>query len=208
MTAFAGDASVCALQFEIGLHIVIKQPQVPGDRVVTGFAVALKNAIVIVVFQMAVDTGVTGIREELRFMAVLTLNVRVFTEQRKISQVVIEELGVRPLRFCMAIVALVTKHAFVRLILEMTGDTVSTRRHFKNRLCMTVVAGDGLVRSIQAKVGLQIVIEGGLFPCLGSMACTAVSTAMTRVAIIFQMAAGTGHIHDIIEWIFAVTIGT
>lgn len=78
MAAFACNASVRAVQLEVGLRIVIEQPQVPGDRVVTRLAVAFKNTFMVVVFEVAVDTGVGSVREELRLMTVIAFNVRVF----------------------------------------------------------------------------------------------------------------------------------
>ena len=207
MTALASYIGVRAVQLKVGLCIVIKQPQVPGNRVVTGFAVALKNAVVIVVFPVAVNTGVAGIREELRFMAVVTLNVRVFTEQRKSRQVVIEKCGIRPVIFCMAVIALFTKETVMRFVLEMAGHAVSPRGRRENWLFMAVIAGDCLMRSAQKEVGCQVVIESGLFPCLAGVAIATFGAAMSRVTVVFQMTTGARHIHHIIKRIFSVTIG-
>ena len=63
---------------------MIEQPQVPGDRVVAGLAVSLKDAFVVVVFQVAIDALVIGVCKELRLMAVFALNVSVFTQKREI----------------------------------------------------------------------------------------------------------------------------
>lgn len=46
MTVIAGDILVCPMQQEIRLRIVIKQPQVPGNRVVAGTTVVVEHTVV------------------------------------------------------------------------------------------------------------------------------------------------------------------
>ena len=79
----AGDIDMCTMQFKVGLRIVIEQPQVPCDRVVTGFAIALVDAMVVVVLEVAVDTAAAGINKYLRGMALTALDIGVLAEQRE-----------------------------------------------------------------------------------------------------------------------------
>jgi len=46
MTVIAGNIDVRAVYLEIGLSVVIEQPQVPGNRVVTGLTVFFELSIV------------------------------------------------------------------------------------------------------------------------------------------------------------------
>lgn len=124
VTAFTSDLDVRAVQFKLSLYVVIKQPQVPGDRVVTRFAVALKDTFVIVVVPVAVDAGTGSVRELLRLVTILTANIRVLAKQRKCRQVVIEKRRVCPPGFGMTTGALFTKLPFVRIILQVTGHAV------------------------------------------------------------------------------------
>ena len=63
------------------------------------------------------------------------------------------------------------------------------------------------MRAVQKKIGRQVVLEGRLFPSFAGMAGSAFAATMTFVAIVLQMAAGAGHIHDVIKRVFAVTVG-
>ena len=46
MTVIAGNVDVCAVNGEAGLRVVIKQPQIPGNRVVAGLTVLFELAVV------------------------------------------------------------------------------------------------------------------------------------------------------------------
>ena len=46
MAVIAGNIDVRAVYSEIGLSVVVKQPQVPGNRVVTGLTVFFELAVV------------------------------------------------------------------------------------------------------------------------------------------------------------------
>lgn len=80
MAGIAADAGMCAPEFEVGLPVVIKDPEIPGDRVMTRLAVGLKNAVVVVIFSMTVDTLAAGICKSLCLVACIALDIRVFTK--------------------------------------------------------------------------------------------------------------------------------
>jgi len=80
VTVVARDIQVGAIQCEAGLYVVIKQPQVPGDRVVAGIALIVKLAAVGIVFKMAADTLRLGLREHLALVTLGTLGVVVLAE--------------------------------------------------------------------------------------------------------------------------------
>ena len=72
---------------------------------------------------------------------------------------------------------------------------------------MTIIAGDGLVGSVQRKVCSEIVIESCRVPRFTAVARTTVVAAMPFVIIVFEVTTDTSHIHDIVERVFAVTVG-
>lgn len=73
-----------------------------------GLAVTLKNTVVMVVIQVAVDAITGGINKLLRLVTIFTVNVRVFPEQWKRRQFVIEKRCIHPLGFVVTVIALLT----------------------------------------------------------------------------------------------------
>jgi hypothetical protein len=84
----AGNVHVGAFQQEIGLRVVIEQPEIPGNRVVAVPTIVLKIAVVRVVISVAGNALAGSIRKDLCLVAVITLNIPVFTKQREVGQIV------------------------------------------------------------------------------------------------------------------------
>ena len=76
--------------FEAGLYIVIKQPQVPGDRVMAGLTVVRKFASVRIVIKVAADALGASFGKHLGFMAGLALEIAMLSQERESRQVMIE----------------------------------------------------------------------------------------------------------------------
>ena len=120
MTICTGDVHVCALQQKTRLNAVIKQPEIPGDRVMAGFAGIRKCSVVIIVFKMTADTIVSGIDKDLGIVAILTFDIVVFTEQWKARQIVIKKWCLFPGIFIVAIITLITLGSFVTIVFKVT----------------------------------------------------------------------------------------
>ncbi|RLC57133.1 MAG: hypothetical protein DRI30_04760, partial [Chloroflexi bacterium] len=73
MTGFTGEVGMGAAKNKIGPRIVIEQPKIPRNRVVTSRTVALIYAVVIVIFEMTIDTVTAGVRKKLCFVAIVAL---------------------------------------------------------------------------------------------------------------------------------------
>ena len=172
-----------------------------------GFAVTLKNAIVMVVIQVAVDAVTGCIHKLLRLVTIFTVNVRVFPEQWKSRQFVIEKRCIHPLGFVVTAIALLTQLSRVWIVVLVTRHAVSSRRHLEHRLYMTIIAGDVLVRPVQSEVCCTTVIESRYVPGLAGMTCFAILTAAALVVVVFQVTADASHLHDIRERVRAVAIG-
>ena len=90
VTVIASDIQVSAVYFEAGLYIVIKQPQVPGYRVMAGLTVVLKFASVRIVIKVAADALGASFGKHLGFMAGLALEIAMLSQKRESRQVMIE----------------------------------------------------------------------------------------------------------------------
>ena len=90
VTVIASDIQVSTVYFETGLCIVIKQPQVPGDRVMAGLAVVLEFACVRIVPKVAADALGAGFSKYLGFMAGLALEVVMLSQEWESRQIMIE----------------------------------------------------------------------------------------------------------------------
>lgn len=90
MAIEAGNVYVCTIECEIGLGIVIKRPQVPGDRIVARPTVVLVYLVVRIVFQVTCNTVTICAGENLAVVTGFTLDILVFAEPREIGQVMVE----------------------------------------------------------------------------------------------------------------------
>jgi len=208
MAASAGDLYMRTVYLEISLYIMIEQPEIPGDRVMAGFAITLKDAIVIVVLEMTVDTGIAGISKALRLVAFVAFDVAVLTQQWEGRQVMLEERRIFPIGLCVTVAALFTELAGMRVIIEVARHTVVAGCRLENGLDMAVITGNCLVCTIEREFRRNVVIKKRLVPGLAGMAKATVGAAMAGVTVVLQMTTGAGHIHIVIKRVFAVAVST
>lgn len=209
VTVVTSDVYMGSCQLEIRLHVVVEEPQVPGDGVVTGFAVVLEDTLVHVVIAMAVDASVRGLPEFFRLMAAIAfLDIRVCAEQGETRQVVIEARRVGPCGFVVTIGALVSERRLVSIVVAMTVDALLARFLLENGLDMAVETGNRFVRTMQGIVGVLVVVKMPLVPGRGRMAGIAVRPVMPVMIVILTVAGDTGHVHgiDIVERVVAVAV--
>lgn len=121
MAFLAGYVHVGALEQEVRLNVVIKEPEIPGDRVMTGVTVVGENPIVVIVLNMAANTRLIRIDIDLGFMAIDTFDISMLAEQRKACQVMIEKRRILPEDFVMAVAALISLCSFMNVIIKVTG---------------------------------------------------------------------------------------
>lgn len=123
MTVIASNIQVGAVYFEIGLCVVVKQPQVPSDRVMAGLAVVRELACVRIVLKVATDALRIGFSKHLGFVARLALEIAMLSQERESRQVMIEQRRVLPGRLGVAIAASVTLLSGMGFVIEMAGGT-------------------------------------------------------------------------------------
>ena len=87
---------MCTIECKARLHIVVEQPQVPGNRVVAITALIIEYAIVRVVLKVAANAFRGRVCKDLTFVAGIAFEIVVLTQEREAHQVVIEIRRVQP----------------------------------------------------------------------------------------------------------------
>ena len=136
------------------------------------------------------------------------LRIRVRAEQREARQAVVEENIIRPRGLIMAVIALCALSAFVRIIFRVTGITARLQCGIVNRLDVTVLALESLVRAVNLVVCVGIVIELHECPTRTDMAGFAGPTEMSVMVVVLEVTGNAGHVELVSEWVFAVAIVT
>ena len=99
-----------------------------------------------VVLQVARDTGGFRIAEFLGFMTLGALgDIIVCPEQRKRAQIVVEEYGILPIDFCMAVFALRPQRPIMGVVIEVTGIASGIQCDVEYRFNVAIVAGNNFV---------------------------------------------------------------
>ena len=106
----------------------------------------------------------------------------------------------------MAVVALVTLFAGMNFVIKMAGGAGHAGRGIEYRFDMTIGAGNGLMRSVQQKFGVPVMVKASGWPLIVRMTVAAICAVMTIVVIVFQVATDTFRVHFIGKRIRAVTI--
>ena len=129
VTIITGNVQVGAIQNEVGLSVVIEQPQVPGDRVVTGTTIVSKIAAVRIIIDivMAGDALGVGVSEYLTEVAGFTFDIVMVAEQRKMGQVMIEIRRLLPDALVVTAITLSILAPFMNIVVQMAGNAVRFR---------------------------------------------------------------------------------
>lgn len=146
MALLAGNIDVSAGQWKVSLQVMIESPLFPGDRGVAGAAFIVEIAVVRVVFRMARNTGGFGFSECLGLVAVRALcNLVVRAQQRKRSQIVIEEHRVLPIDFRVAVLTLRAQRLIVGVVIQVTRVTSRFQLNVEYGFNVTIVADNHFV---------------------------------------------------------------
>ncbi len=208
VTAGAGDFAMSALQGKVRLPVVVELPLQPVDRVVAQGAVLRQAILVGIGLAMAFHALGRRVAEHMRVMARVALLVRMRAKQWKSRQAMVEEDPVRPGILVVAIEAVSTLGAVVCVVFFVTGKTVRLRLHLEDRLDMTGLALDELVRTVQHVVRVGVVIEEDRRPRLGRMAGLAAGPEVTVVIIVFQVTGNAGDVQFVSERVLAMAVAT
>ena len=121
VTVVAPDLDVSAMQLEVGLQVVIKGPDFPRDGGMTGITAVTHIAFVRVIVAVAGNAVDRFIRIRLTCVATITFLFLVVAMQRESGQVMVEENRVLPVNLGMTAFTLRTEHAFMGVVIQMTG---------------------------------------------------------------------------------------
>jgi hypothetical protein len=206
MTVITGDINMSTVDHEVRLRVVIKQPQVPGDRVMAGLAVVLKLAGMRIVLEMTADALCLGSGKHFGFVAGLAFEIVMLSQKRESCQVMIEPRRLLPCRFRVAVGASVTLLSFVDFVIEMAGRAGGAGRSIKYWFDMAVDTGNGLMRTVQYKLGIPVMVKTRGWPFIVGMAVPTICAVVAFVIIVFEMATDTLHVHVIGKRILSMTI--
>jgi hypothetical protein len=119
MTVIAGDIDVRTAQFEFSLNIVVKDPKIPGDRIVASVTAPGEVVTMRIVVFVAGGTAIVHDSEHLGLVTILAFLLVVNAEQRKRSEVMVEENRILPGDFRVAVFAQNAERAFVGIFLSV-----------------------------------------------------------------------------------------
>ena len=117
VASFAANELVCAVKNESSLGVVIKAPLSPVDRCVAHAAVVRETVVMGIIVHVATRAIFRRVAKDLRLVAGSALGVRVRTQKRETSQVVIEEDVLLPRNIIVAVTAHHPLGAAVRVII-------------------------------------------------------------------------------------------
>jgi hypothetical protein len=155
---------------------------------------------------MTADARAVRVGENLGLVTVLALDIAVLAEQREACQIVIKERCVFPNGLVVAIAALRTELAVMRIVVRMTGITAGQQFCLEYRLNMAIDAACFLMPAKQPVVRIRVMIEKRLGPGIARMAGVTLVAAVAVVLVILEMAGRACHIHLVLKWILGMAV--
>ena len=182
-----------AVEFVVGLGVVIEFPDAPAIGVVAGAAMDAERELVNIV------TLVARIAIQ-RFHLVAGVQMAFFaryggmqSDERKTRHVMIKNHAFVPFLLVMAARTFLAFLAFVYVIAFMAGKTGIAPLFLVQVAAMTILAGDVLVGALQGELGVLVMGESGMFPLAGgvtAVAFAAVAAGMLVVMLVTVVALG------------------
>ncbi len=181
---------MCAMQSVVGVDVMVEAQIGPTAAGMTGIAGLATMPIVIVIFEVAGDTGhVEFIGKRVLAVAAVTALLGMFAIDHEVGITIVIETCVVPTVRVMTVAALIAAAAVVRVIFRVAVVTHG-RRVLKGIVCMAVQAAWLLVFADQGVFG-RTVIEFHVEPPGRGMAVAANRAQCLPVWIIFLMAGIT-----------------
>ena len=125
MTVIAGDIDVRTAQFEFSLNIMVKDPKVPGDRIVASVTAPGEVATMRIVAFVAGSTAIVHDSEHLGLVTILAFLLVVNAEQRKRSEVMVEENRILPSDIRVAVFAQNAERAFMGVFFSVARFAIA-----------------------------------------------------------------------------------
>lgn len=118
----------------------------------------------------------------------------------------VEEHRVLPVDLCMAVFTLRPKRTLVNIVIEVTRVACRRQLNFKYWLDMAVNADDFLVRPVEDKVRVVIMIKMRRRPISAAVAGIALGAALTCMLVVLKVAGDAGSFEFVFEGRVRVTV--
>ena len=206
VAGLARHVAMRAGEFEVSLRVMVELPLQPVDRVVTQSAVVREPA------GMRIDFGMTFAALDrclLEYMCLVTrvaFSFCVFAEPRESRQVMVEEHVLRPCDLVVAVQALLTLGAGMRIVILVATQAVVRKLDLEDRLDVARGALGFRVLASQCMARIRSMIEADGGPFFRHMAGLAGLSEMPLVIVVLEMTGHTRHVEFVGERIFAVTV--
>ena len=164
VTTFAGKSFVRPVQDVVGLRAVVENPQRPAVRVMAAVAGRAEAMAMFVVALMTIDTGAGSILVSRRKMTLFTGGNGMQTDERKSSQIMVEEYLLSPRVLVVTVLAMLPFLTVVDIVIRVAAVAVGCQfiSFFFSR--MTVATGHLVVGATQREFRVLVVIELDLLP--------------------------------------------
>lgn len=208
VTGLAGQTGVRAVQFVIGLGVMVESPQGPVIRVVALGAGCSQGLLVNIIGLMTDRAFQRRTFEGRGEMTLLAWRDGMLADQRKPGEAMIKYYFSAPVTF---IVATFTTFAFLAIVLVValvTGKTFRGEFVAIDIALVAGVAGDFLVFALESESGFDAMIERHFGPAGHSMAILARVTITTLVSVIIGVAGNAGGLQLLFVEISAMTAVT
>lgn len=154
-------------------EIVVECDERPGLGRVAAIAIRTKMSVVRIILDVTAQAvALQCIGEWIVTVAIATAKRGVLPVNRELCVTLVIETGIQPVGRIMAVAAIFTASAFVRIIRRMTAKT-GGRCILEGLIVMAIQAPDLLMTAQQRKIG-DIMIELGVLPFKWRMAVTTV----------------------------------
>ncbi len=147
----------------------------------------MEVAIMRVVFGVAGIAAGLEIIEDFCFVTVFAIIVCMLAQERECRKVVVKEQRVFPVHLCMAVLALRTQRALVRVIVQVTGVTSRHQFDFEYRFDVAIIARDLKMSAQQFVVGIPVVIKQHVRPVVIAMASVALDAVMAFMLVVLEV---------------------
>jgi len=188
MAGRALESGVGAVQWEIGLAVVIERPQHPAVGVVAGFASIAQRPLVLVIVAMTFHALARSVAVGGRQVAFLAWCGRVQSDQGKARETVIEQHPAAPGILVVAVGALGSLLSLVGIVGPVTGHAGGLQFLLQSAP-VAGGAGDASMGALENEVGVAVVIEAHAKPTFLAVAVSAGLAVASLVAVVFGMAA-------------------
>jgi len=175
MAGVTMDFGVRVPELEVRI-IVVETPDQPGIGVVAVGATLSEATFMHVVWAMTVDACVAGITKDGGGMTGFTTDCGMLADERETAQIMVESNFFLPGNFIVTLVALGALFIFMNIVLFVAAVTSGINFLCFSANCMTCLAGQVFMRTVEREIGVCVVIKFCILPSRDDMTVLALFT--------------------------------